>query len=128
MLKLLAAPFAWLIRNPAIVLGLALGALWLWHGWRTASLEQTLTEARAELSTAQQDRDRARRAAKGYQQALADAQHEREQTELAIKALQEKLGFNEPRYEQIDTAIRRAPAEQDGPVAPVLRQTIEALP
>tara|TARA_A100000171_G_scaffold49124_1_gene57636 strand:- start:187 stop:573 length:387 start_codon:yes stop_codon:yes gene_type:complete len=128
MLKLLATPFTWLLRNPAIVLGLALGGLWLWHGWRTASLEQTISETRANLTTAQQDRDRARQAAQSYQDALANAQYEREQTELAIKALQSKLGANESKYDQIDVDIRGASAQQDGPVAPVLRQTIEALP
>lgn len=48
--------------------------------------------------------------------------------EADIKALQEELAEQAEDYQALRQRIQRSPPSDDGPVAPVLRSTLEALP
>lgn len=48
--------------------------------------------------------------------------------EADIKALQEELAEQSEDYDALRQRIQRSPASDDGPVAPVLRDTLERLP
>jgi|GEM_PF-3479887 len=59
---------------------------------------------------------------------LLDAQQRYRLAEADIKALQEELAEQAQDYQALRQRIQRSPASDDGPVAPVLRDTLEHLP
>ncbi|MDY7117144.1 hypothetical protein RAN53_12385 [Halomonas sp. SSL-5] len=59
---------------------------------------------------------------------LGEARERARQAESALAELQAALAARDADYREIRRRIRQAPAEDDGPVAPVLRQALEALP
>ncbi|WP_417862403.1 hypothetical protein [Vreelandella venusta] len=59
---------------------------------------------------------------------LLDAQQRYRLAEADIKALQEELAEQAQDYQALRQRIQRSPASDDGPVAPVLRDTLERLP
>ncbi|WP_085919076.1 hypothetical protein [Halomonas sp. CSM-2] len=59
---------------------------------------------------------------------LNNARRERAEAEEAVKALQAELIEQAADYQPIRQRIEDAPDTDDGPVAPVLRDTLERLP
>lgn len=59
---------------------------------------------------------------------LLDTQQRYRLAETDIKALQEELAEQAQDYQALRQRIQRSPASDDGPVAPVLRDTLERLP
>lgn len=59
---------------------------------------------------------------------LGEARQRHRDAERAVAELQEALVEADADYQAIQQRIRQAPAEDDGAVAPVLRETLEALP
>lgn len=59
---------------------------------------------------------------------LGEARQRRRDAERAVVKLQEVLAERDADYQAIRQRIRQAPASDDGAVAPVLRDTLEALP
>ncbi|MCL7931624.1 hypothetical protein [Halomonas llamarensis] len=59
---------------------------------------------------------------------LAAAERQRRDAEAAVQALQEEMAEQAEDYDMQRQRIQRTPTSDDGPVAPVLRDTLEALP
>jgi len=108
---------------------------WLWHQVETSRLAADaerlageLSETRAEAERLRDQRNQWEARAEQQGRDLARVQQERARSELAVRELQEALADRDERYRELQVRIRRAPAAADGPVAPVLRDTLEALP
>lgn len=52
----------------------------------------------------------------------------RAQAEASVRSLQERLGTLNKQYEPARQSVRASTPEDDGPVAPVLRNALELLP
>ena len=74
------------------------------------------------------DRDEWQREATETASQLDDVERQRRAAEADLKALQEELAEQAESYDALRQRIRRAPASDNGPVAPVLRSTLESLP
>ncbi|WP_046079654.1 hypothetical protein [Halomonas sp. HG01] len=101
---------------------------WLWHQTVTARLELAVTEAQFEADSLRRGRDAWQARANRYRDDLVTAIAEQAHAERAVRELQDSLAEVDERYRALRQRIARAPAEDDGPVAPVLRDTLEALP
>lgn len=115
MIGLLKSPWAIIA-----VLSLALTGGWLWHQSRVKSLQLDLqrTETRAE-----QAEQGLRRAVVQYE----NLNRERKAAEDSTRALQARLATVDGQHAAIRRRIDAAPAADDGPLAPVLRETLRAL-
>lgn len=113
----------------AAMIGLvAAGGLGWWgvNAWEDRIAEQEALAQELATMTANRDRWQQRTQELSEQQRAA---HERaRQAEQAVAELQAALAERDADYREIQRRIRHAPAEDDGPVAPVLRQALEALP
>ncbi|SDK31432.1 hypothetical protein [Billgrantia gudaonensis] len=113
----------------AVVIGLvAAGGVGWWGvtAWEARIAEQ---EALAqELATMTANRDRWQQRTQQLLEQQRAAQERARQAEAAVAELQAALAERDADYREIQRRIRQAPAEDDGPVAPVLRQALEALP
>ncbi|ATG73664.1 hypothetical protein AN401_07175 [Zobellella denitrificans] len=106
----------------AILLFIAGVALVIWLGAQRgerykASLEQM---------TANRDRWQAR--ATALTEDLRQERERAEQAEQAVLTLQGALADIDAGLADAEHAVRQAPPEHNGPVAPVLRRALEALP
>ena len=110
------------------LLFVALCATVLWKTGREAYLMTELKHERSALQQMTDQRDEWKREATATASQLDDAERQRRAAEADIKALQEELAAQAESYDALRQRIRRAPASDDGPVAPVLRSTLEALP
>lgn len=113
----------------AALLGvLALGGLGWWGvtTWEARVEErQALTQ---EVETLTANRDRWHQRTLGLMEQLGETRERARQAEAALIELQDALAERDADYREIRRHIRRAPAEDDGPVAPVLRRALEELP
>lgn len=108
---------------------------WFWHQAIVKGLEVEVTEHQAsvQMLTSERDqmaseRDQWQDRAEQREADLVRVEQQRLRAEASVRALQKRLsGLNEE-YEQLQRRIRQAPAADDGPVAPVLINTLEALP
>ena len=114
----------WLL---ALGLGVMVGG-WLWHQAETARLELAVTEAQFEAESLRRGRDAWQERANRYRDDLAIAIAEQAHAERAVRELQAELADRGARYRKLQARIRQAPEADDGPVAPVLRDALEALP
>lgn len=114
----------WLIG--ALVAAMAGG--WLWHQAETARLELAVTEAQFEAEALRRGRDAWQARANRYRDDLVTAIAEQAHAERAVRELQASLAEIDERYRTLRGRIAQAPEADDGEVAPVLRDTLEALP
>jgi len=106
---------------------LALGAA-LYHGWRTGSLQDLVQAKDQKLGALVAERDQWRDAAlasKSRADRLAELQKSADES---VRHLQAVLNERQRRYTLQQQSIHESPAADDGPVAPVLRKTLESLP
>lgn len=115
---------AWLIALAVAVVG----GGWLWYQAETARLELSVTEAQFEAEALRQGRDAWQARANRYRDDLVTAIAEQARAEQAVRELHASLAEIDARYRALRERIKQAPAADDGEVAPVLRDTLEALP
>lgn len=130
--------FLTLLKGAARVLPLwvwiALAALiaggggWVWHRLEVAELSASLADAKSDAKQYATERDQWRDRAEQRQQALDRVRLERRAAEVAVRQLQDDLADRETTYRARQQRIAEVPPEDDGPVAPVLRDAIERLP
>ncbi|MCE8004240.1 hypothetical protein [Billgrantia ethanolica] len=104
------------------------GAAWLWVSYHTAQLERELSQTQAEAEVLRKGLDAWQARADSYRDDLAIAIAEQAHAERAVRELQAELADSGARYRELQARIRQAPERDDGPVAPVLRDALEALP
>ncbi len=124
MLRTLVPTWVW-----AAVLGLAAtGGLGWWgiQAWEARVTEREALTQQLEALEANRDRWHSR-ALEVFGQMEAQRQRAR-QAEQAVETLQQALAERETAYRQARQRVRQAPEQDDGPVAPVLRQALEDLP
>lgn len=109
----------------AVALALVVGG-WLWLDRARLAAERDAAET--ELTQMADSRDAWRARAHQAQADRDAAQQRRRQAEAAVAELQEELAADAADYRELRQRIRQAPDEDDGPVAPVLRQALEDLP
>lgn len=115
---------AWAVVAVVIVVG----GGWLWHQSETAQLESALSEARADAEVLRRGLDAWQARAERYRDDLAAAIAEQAHAERAVRELQAELAESGDRYRELQRRIEQAPESDNGPVAPVLRDALEALP
>lgn len=109
----------------AVLLGL--GAV-LYHGWRTGSLQDLVQAKDQKLGSLIAERDQWRDAAlasKSRADRLAELQKSADES---VRHLQAVLNERQRSYTLQQQSISESPESDDGPVAPVLRKTLESLP
>ncbi|MEL7982163.1 hypothetical protein AAG584_19160 [Vreelandella titanicae] len=106
----------------------ALSVALLWKTWQTNDLANELALERSALQQMTEKRDEYQRKATEATNQLDEAERRRRLAEADIKALQDELAEQAEDYQALRQRIQRSPASDDGPVAPVLRSTLEALP
>ncbi|MCS4503878.1 hypothetical protein NYO91_07280 [Arhodomonas aquaeolei] len=109
----------------AVLLG---GGAWLYHGWQVSRLEAAVAAAESDLADMRDNRDQWRASAGRWEERAKRLEAERDAAREAQQALRAELDEREADYEALRERIANAPDEDDGPVAPVLRDTLEALP
>lgn len=120
-----------LVPGRVWLLALGLGVMaggWLWHQAETARLERQLSQVQAEAEVLRKGLDAWQARADRYRDDLAAAIAEQAHAERAVRELQAELADSGARYRELQVRIRQAPERDDGPVAPVLRDALEALP
>ncbi|MDO0944641.1 hypothetical protein [Chromohalobacter israelensis] len=114
----------WLIGG--LVVAVAGG--WLQYRAEVAELSASLADAKSDAKQYADERDQWRDRAEQRQQALDRVRLERRAAETAVRQLQDDLADRDAMYRARQQRIAEAPPEDDGPVAPVLREAIERLP
>lgn len=104
------------------------GGGWVWHRLEVAELSASLADAKSDAQQFADERDQWRDRAEQRQQALDRVRLERRAAETAVRQLQDDLADRDAMYRARQQRIAEAPPEDDGPVAPVLRDAIERLP
>lgn len=99
-----------------------------WKSWEAGFLARDLAAERAALAQMTEQRDEWQQSAERTERELKSVERQRREAEAAVQALQEELAEQAESYDALRQRIRRAPASEDGPVAPVLRDTLERLP
>ncbi|UEQ03217.1 hypothetical protein LMS44_18310 [Halomonas profundus] len=99
-----------------------------WKSWEANDLANELALERSALQQMIEKRDDWKREATEATNQLDEAERRRRLAEADIKALQEELAEQAQDYQTLRQRIQRSPPSDDGPVAPVLRSTLEALP
>lgn len=101
---------------------------WLWHSATVARLEAKLAEQENITATTEANRDLWMAAAEARQQALDNIHQDMAAARAANAKLKARLAQKDDAYQELRRRIALAPAADDGPVAPVLRQVLEGLP
>lgn len=104
------------------------GGGWVWHRLEVAELSASLADAKSNAKQYADERDQWRDRAEQRQQALDRVRLERRAAETSVRQLQDDLADRDAMYRARQQRIVEAPPEDDGPVAPVLREALEALP
>lgn len=91
-------------------------------------LKEMVAIERDALEKAQESRDAWHERTMATLEQLNDARRRSRAAEEAVAALQETLAERDARYDDLRRRIQNAPAEDDGAVAPVLRDTLGRLP
>lgn len=107
---------------------LAMGGGWLWHDWQTGRLEDRLAEARGESTDLRTSLSQWQAEAERRMQALNQVRQDAKASEAARRELEARLQQKDADYQELQEQISAAPESDDGPVAPVLRKTLEDLP
>lgn len=124
MLSKLVPAWVW-----AAVLGVALvGGLGWWGMVERDRLVAERDAAQSEVETLTASRDRWHARAMDVLGQLGDERRRAREAEAALVALQARLAERDERYRALRRRIEQAPSADDGDVAPVLRDTLEALP
>lgn len=110
-----------------LALGLSIGG-WLINEHRIDRLKAERSTALEELQRVNDLVKRWRGVSEQLGTNLNNARRERAEAEEAVKALQAQLIEQAADYQPIRQRIEDAPDTDDGPVAPVLRDTLERLP
>ncbi|MDF1691755.1 MAG: hypothetical protein P1U47_05255 [Zhongshania sp.] len=119
--------FKLLGNGTALAVLLALGGV-IYHGWRTGNLQSLVADRDERLNEATAELERWRSLALAYRvrgDKLAALQRSAND---AVRQLQLDLDERNKTFQATALQIRQAPPEDDGPVAAVLRQTLESLP
>ncbi|MGO2242093.1 MAG: hypothetical protein ACTH5D_10090 [Halomonas sp.] len=106
----------------------ALSVALLWKTWQASDLANELALERSALSEMTDKRDAWQLEANEVADKLDEAEQRYRDAEAAVQALQDELAEQAEDYESLRQRIQRSPASDDGPVAPVLRDTLESLP
>jgi septal ring factor EnvC (AmiA/AmiB activator) len=107
---------------------LAMGSGWLWHDWQTGRLEERLAEARGESTDLRTSLSQWQAEAERRMYALNQVRQDAREAEAAMRELEARLEKTDAAYEKLRKQISATPDSDDGPVAPVLRKTLEDLP
>lgn len=91
-------------------------------------LKEMVAIERQATENAQERTQEARQQTLEVMDELAAVERRRLAAEAAVQALQEELAEQAEDYDALRQRIQRSPASEDGPVAPVLRDTLERLP
>jgi hypothetical protein len=114
-------------NSTVLAILLALGGL-LYHGWRTGSLQDLLQAKDQKLGTLNAERDQWRNAALANQSRANRLAELQKSADESVRHLQAVLAERKHSYDLQQQIIKNSPASDDGPVAPVLRMTLESLP
>lgn len=117
-----------MLQRVTTIMLVALTVALLWKTWQSNNLANELALERSALQHMADKRDEWQREATQAADQLDEAERRRRDAEADIKALQEELAEQAEDYDALRQRIQRSPASDDGPVAPVLRSTLEALP
>lgn len=124
----------WLGGGTVLALLLGLGG-WVFHEWQTNRLETAVAEADGRAQAAEARADSLRRDVSDWERSAGEAVRRAQvlHEELAagreqVRQLQQRLEQRNRAYTALERQIRQAPDEDDGEVAPVLRDTLEGLP
>ncbi|MDX1755870.1 MAG: hypothetical protein R3175_07425 [Marinobacter sp.] len=99
------------------------------YGWyRTNQAELTVKRLQLQIQQLSTNRDSWRASAERWKTDAARMAEEQMAAKAAVDALEQDQAANDARYEPAQQLIDRAEPTDDGPVAPVLRNVIEALP
>lgn len=128
-LKKIGGLFGGLFSSPTLLFGLALAILMGVYYVRVNSLEQQAQTAQANQALTEANRDAWKASSEGLAMLLVIQVEERQRAQDAARALADLLQKDDDTvYTPLRQAIHAAPAADDGPVAPVLRHAIGALP
>ncbi|MEQ4538039.1 MAG: hypothetical protein ABN479_03750 [Billgrantia sp.] len=111
-----------------LALLLTLLAVAAWQFQRAQHLDAMLDIEAEALARMTAHRDAWHERTMSVLEQLGEERRRSRAAERAVVELQEVLAERDADYREIQRRIRQAPAEADGPVAPVLRETLEALP
>lgn len=117
-----------MLKRVTIIIVVTLSVVLLRNTWQIKNLTHELALERSALQQMTDKRDEWQREATQAANQLDESERRRRLAEADIKALQEALAEQAEDYDALRQRIRRAPASDNGPVAPVLRSTLEALP
>ncbi|MCE7520337.1 hypothetical protein LZG37_19545 [Halomonas titanicae] len=106
----------------------ALSITLFWKSWQANNLANELSLERTALQQMTEKRNEWQREATDAADQLNEAERRRREAEADVQALQEELARQGEDYDVLRQRIQRSPTSEDGPVAPVLRSTLEALP
>lgn len=109
----------------AVLLG---GAGYLYHDWQTGRMQGQIQAIEAQLERLRVNRDEWRASAESWRARADTLEVERDAAQAAQRALQETLARQAEDYAPARERVRSAPEADDAPVAPVLRDALEALP
>jgi len=117
-----------MLQRVITILFVAAAIGFAWKAWQVNDLANELALKRSSLQQMTDKRDEWQREATQATNQLDEAKRRRRLAEADIKALQEELAEQAEDYQALRQRIQRSPPSDDGPVAPVLRSTLEALP
>ncbi|MBL1267636.1 MAG: hypothetical protein COA87_007785 [Halomonas sp.] len=117
-----------MLQRVTIFMLVALSVALLWKTWQTNDLANELALERSALQQMTDKRDEWQKEASELIDQLDKAERQRRAAEADIKTLQEELAEQSEDYDTLRRRIQGLPDSDDGPVAPVLRSTLEALP
>lgn len=96
---------------------------WLYVNWTQSRLDS----ARSDLRVMEIDRDRWQASANTWKEQSEALIREKSEERKAAQELRARLAESSKSYDALRLRIRSASADSDGEVAPVLRETLEAL-
>lgn len=117
-----------MLQRVMVAVLVALSITLIWKSWQANNLANELVLERSALSQMTEKRDTWQLKAINASDQLAAAQQSYRIAEADVKALQEELAEQAEDYQSLRQRIQRSPTSDDGPVAPVLRDTLERLP
>lgn len=112
--------FLAILLNPRVLAGILVAAA-LTLGWlHYRGLVSDLETARQDLASAQANLETAIGAAEHNAEAARQADEDRRRTVAELEAAQERLAAATAANREAEAEVQKAPAERDGPVAPLL--------
>lgn len=125
--RLAAGAIAKWLGGGTLVALLALAGGWAYHEYQTKRLERELATFEQRYERLEHNRNRWQQSAQQWQQQHESLRIEYEASRLAVRELNEALRAREARYVPVLDVVEQSPPEDDGEVAPVLRQALEGL-